>query len=288
MARWSSSMAAPATAVALCRQESSARRRKRGCDQPPGALRSISSSGPSTRRTALGRTAPRRRSQPVLHSAPRSGPVGPRGAAGTARARAAEALTPEAEKRIRALLDAGSDKVSLNAAALRRPELIDELAATFGAQCVVLAIDAKARHDASGWEAYLAGGRTPTGRDAVAWASEGARRGAGEILLTSMDRDGTKQGFDLALTRAVADAVPVPVIASGRRSPLRARKRAPMRSSGRMRSSSWGSIPTTSCFRSFSTACSATSTTFRSSPRLITPRRRSRRWRWWTSASAGW
>jgi cyclase len=115
-----------------------------------------------------------------------------------------------------AVLDAGADKVSVNSAALRRPELLDELAARFGVQCVVLAIDAKARPDAEpGWEAYLAGGREPTGRDAVAWAAEGAARGAGEILLTSMDRDGTHAGYDLALTRAVAEAVPVPVIASG-------------------------------------------------------------------------
>ncbi len=113
-----------------------------------------------------------------------------------------------------AVLDAGADKVSVNSAALARPELIDELASTFGAQCVVLAIDAKAR-EADGWEAYVAGGRTPTGRDAVAWAREGSERGAGEILLTSMDRDGTNAGYDLALTAAVAGAVSVPVIASG-------------------------------------------------------------------------
>jgi cyclase len=112
-----------------------------------------------------------------------------------------------------AVLDAGADKVSINSAALARPELIDELARTFGAQCVVLAIDAK-RRDGS-WEAYVAGGRTPTGRDAVAWAQEGVERGAGEILLTSMDRDGTNDGYDLELTKAVADAVSVPVIASG-------------------------------------------------------------------------
>ncbi len=112
-----------------------------------------------------------------------------------------------------AVLDAGADKVSVNSAALQRPELIDELAATFGAQCVVLAIDAKGGE--SGWEAYLAGGRTPTGRDAVAWAREGESRGAGEILLTSMDRDGTNAGYDLALTEAVSQAVTVPVIASG-------------------------------------------------------------------------
>ena len=112
------------------------------------------------------------------------------------------------------VLDAGADKVSVNSAALARPALIDELAATFGAQCVVLAIDAKARGQES-WEAYVAGGRTPTGRDAVEWAREGTERGAGEILLTSMDRDGTNAGYDLALTQAVADAVDVPVIASG-------------------------------------------------------------------------
>jgi cyclase len=113
-----------------------------------------------------------------------------------------------------AVLDAGADKVSVNSAALARPDLIDELASTFGAQCVVLAIDAKAR-DGGGWEAYVAGGRTPTGRDVVQWAREGSERGAGEILLTSMDRDGTNAGYDLALTAAVAQAVSVPVIASG-------------------------------------------------------------------------
>jgi cyclase len=117
-----------------------------------------------------------------------------------------------------AVLDAGADKVSVNSAALQRPELIDELARNFGAQCVVLAIDAKQRDSnpvAPAWEAYLAGGRTPTGRDAVKWAREAQARGAGEILLTSMDRDGTRSGFDLELTRAVSDAVTVPVIASG-------------------------------------------------------------------------
>jgi cyclase len=112
-----------------------------------------------------------------------------------------------------AVLDAGADKVSINSAALVRPELIEELARTFGAQCVVLAIDAKRTNGS--WEAYVAGGRTPTGRDAVAWAREGVERGAGEILLTSMDRDGTNAGYDLELTKAVADAVSVPVIASG-------------------------------------------------------------------------
>jgi cyclase len=112
-----------------------------------------------------------------------------------------------------AVLDAGADKISINSAALARPELIDELARTFGAQCIVLAIDAKARNGS--WEAYVAGGRTPAGRDAIAWASEGVARGAGEILLTSMDRDGTNAGYDLPLTEAVAGAVGVPVIASG-------------------------------------------------------------------------
>ncbi len=113
-----------------------------------------------------------------------------------------------------AVLDAGADKVSINSAGLARPELIDELARTFGAQCVVLAIDAKKREDGA-WEAYVAGGRTATGRDAVEWASEGVRRGAGEILLTSMDEDGRLGGYDIALTRAVAQAVSIPVIASG-------------------------------------------------------------------------
>jgi cyclase len=114
-----------------------------------------------------------------------------------------------------AVLDAGADKVSVNSAALQRPELLDELAATFGAQCVVLAIDAKRNTARPSWEAYLAGGRTATGRDAIAWAREGESRGAGEILLTSMDRDGTNAGYDLALTAAVAEVVGVPVIASG-------------------------------------------------------------------------
>jgi cyclase len=113
------------------------------------------------------------------------------------------------------VLDAGADKVSVNSAALARPELINELAAQFGAQCVVVAIDAKRSERPGHWEAYVAGGRTPTGRDAVAWAREAAQRGAGEILLTSMDRDGSNAGYDLELTSSVADAVNVPVIASG-------------------------------------------------------------------------
>lgn len=114
-----------------------------------------------------------------------------------------------------AVLDAGADKVSVNSAALARPELIDELSARFGAQCVVVAIDAKASARGERWDAYVAGGRRPSGRDAVDWAREVAARGAGEILLTSMDRDGSNAGYDLALTGAVAQSVNVPVIASG-------------------------------------------------------------------------
>jgi cyclase len=113
------------------------------------------------------------------------------------------------------VLDAGADKVSVNSAAVARPDLVDELADVFGVQCVVLAIDAKARGASDGWEVFVAGGRTPTGRDVVQWAREGVARGAGEILLTSMDRDGTEHGYDLSLTAAVAAAVDVPVIASG-------------------------------------------------------------------------
>ena len=116
---------------------------------------------------------------------------------------------------MRAALRAGADKVSVNTAAVDRPELIDECAAAFGTQCVVLAIDTRRRVDEPGWEVYVHGGRTPTGRDAVEWAAEGAARGAGEILLTSMDRDGTKAGYDLKLLEAVRAAVTVPVIASG-------------------------------------------------------------------------
>jgi imidazole glycerol-phosphate synthase subunit HisF len=114
----------------------------------------------------------------------------------------------------RTLLLAGADKVSINTSAVRRPDLIEEAAIKFGSQCVVVAIDAKAVGP-NRWEVFTHGGRTATGLDAIEWAITVARRGAGEILLTSMDRDGTKSGFDLALTRAVADAVPVPVIASG-------------------------------------------------------------------------
>ena len=111
----------------------------------------------------------------------------------------------------RTMLRAGADKVSVNTAAFQRPELIVEIAGDFGAQCVVCAVDARRWSDGRpGWEVFLHGGRTPTGRDAVSWAVEAASLGAGEILLTSMDRDGTREGFDLPLTRAIADAVPVP------------------------------------------------------------------------------
>jgi cyclase len=113
-----------------------------------------------------------------------------------------------------AVLDAGAEKVSVNSAAVARPELIGELAEIFGAQCVVLAIDAR-RENGPSYGVYINGGRTPVGRDAVEWAREGVERGAGEILLTSMDRDGTEDGYELELTQAVSDAVDVPVIASG-------------------------------------------------------------------------
>ncbi len=119
-------------------------------------------------------------------------------------------------KDIRALLEAGADKVSINSAAVFRPEFMREASEKCGSQCIVVALDAKAKEDGSeGWEIFTHGGRKGTGIDAVAWAVKMAEYGAGEILLTSMDRDGTKQGFNLPLTRAVADAVPVPVIASG-------------------------------------------------------------------------
>jgi len=116
-------------------------------------------------------------------------------------------------KDAQAVLDAGADKVAVNSAAVQRPELVGELAQVFGAQCVVLAIDA--RRVTKGYEVFVNGGRTPTGRDAIEWARESVERGAGEILLTSMDRDGTEDGYELELTRRVADAVDVPVIASG-------------------------------------------------------------------------
>jgi cyclase len=117
------------------------------------------------------------------------------------------------EHDVRALLAAGADKVSINTSAVTEPELVRRCAAAWGSQAIVVAIDAK--RAAAGWEVFIHGGRTATGLDAVAWAENMAALGAGEILLTSMDRDGTKSGYDLALTRAVSDAVPIPVIASG-------------------------------------------------------------------------
>ncbi len=119
---------------------------------------------------------------------------------------------------IDAILKAGADKVSLNTAAFLRPEVLNEASAIFGSQCIVCAIDARRSFKPDGtpfFEVYLNGGRTPTGRDALEWAREAAERGAGEILLTSMDKDGTKDGFDTELTKAVRDSVQVPVIASG-------------------------------------------------------------------------
>lgn len=115
---------------------------------------------------------------------------------------------------VRRMLRAGADKVSMNTSAVERPDLIREGADAFGSQCIVLAIDAKRKAE-GGWEVYVHGGRTPTGKDALEWAVRGVELGAGEILLTSMDADGTKAGYDLELTRAVADRVDVPVIASG-------------------------------------------------------------------------
>jgi cyclase len=115
---------------------------------------------------------------------------------------------------VRKLLNAGADKVSINTSAVENPDLVERAACRFGSQAIVVAIDARAAGPGR-WEVYTHGGRKARGLDAVAWASEMARRGAGEILLTSMDRDGTKSGFDIALTRAVSAAVPVPVVASG-------------------------------------------------------------------------
>jgi cyclase len=115
---------------------------------------------------------------------------------------------------VRRLLNAGADKISINTAGVQNPQLVADASARYGAQCIVVAIDAKASGPGR-WEVYTHGGRRPTGRDAVEWAREVERLGAGEILLTSMDRDGTRQGFDLALTRRIADAVGIPVIASG-------------------------------------------------------------------------
>jgi cyclase len=115
----------------------------------------------------------------------------------------------------RQILLAGADKIGVNSAAIKRPELITEAALRFGSQCVVVAIDAKRREDRSGWDVYLNGGRVNTGLDAVEWAYEAEKRGAGEILLTSMDCDGTKAGYDIELTRAISETVKIPVIASG-------------------------------------------------------------------------
>ncbi|MEO0453188.1 MAG: imidazole glycerol phosphate synthase subunit HisF [Verrucomicrobiota bacterium] len=115
---------------------------------------------------------------------------------------------------MRRMLQAGADKVSLNTAAVQRPELISEGADAFGVQCIVLAVDAK-RKDEGGWEVFTRGGRTPTGIDVIEWVTKAVKLGAGEILLTSMDADGTQAGYDLELTRAVSEEVPVPVIASG-------------------------------------------------------------------------
>jgi imidazole glycerol-phosphate synthase subunit HisF len=116
---------------------------------------------------------------------------------------------------VRRLLNAGADKVSFNSAAVANPQVIRDASDKYGAQCIVVAIDAKGREDGSGWDVYTHGGRRNTGLDAVEWAKKMVEHGAGEILLTSMDRDGTKIGFNLPLTRAVSDAVDVPVIASG-------------------------------------------------------------------------
>ncbi len=118
------------------------------------------------------------------------------------------------EEDVRVVLAAGADKVSINSAAVREPALIDRCASHFGSQCIVVAIDAKRRPD-GGWEVFLNGGRLPTGREAVEWAREAADRGAGELLVTSMDRDGTKDGFDTELLSAIVDSVNVPIIASG-------------------------------------------------------------------------
>jgi cyclase len=120
-----------------------------------------------------------------------------------------------AEDDVRALLGAGADKVSINTAAVAAPDIVRRCSDAWGAQAIVVAIDAKRRDGEGGWEVFIHGGRTATGLDVLAWAERVVELGAGEILLTSMDRDGTLSGYDLALTRAVSDAVPVPVIASG-------------------------------------------------------------------------
>jgi cyclase len=119
------------------------------------------------------------------------------------------------EADVRALLLAGADKVSINTAALRAPEIVERCSGSFGSQAIVIAIDAKARPGGGGWEVFIHGGRTATGLDALGWAEKVARLGAGELLLTSMDRDGRRDGYDLELVRSVADAVGIPVIASG-------------------------------------------------------------------------
>ncbi len=116
---------------------------------------------------------------------------------------------------IRALLKAGADKISINTQAVQHPELIKEASEMFGSSCIVVALDARRKSKGHGWEVFIHGGRTPTGMDALVWARKAVRLGAGEILLTSMDSDGTQNGYDIALTRAVAEAVSVPVIASG-------------------------------------------------------------------------
>ena len=116
---------------------------------------------------------------------------------------------------IRKLLLAGAEKVSLNTAAVKNPQLIKEASKVFGSQCIVVAIDAKLRRDTKKWEVYINGGRTPTGLGAVDWAKKAQKLGAGEVLLTSMDHDGTKEGFDISLTKAISAAVTIPVIASG-------------------------------------------------------------------------
>jgi len=116
---------------------------------------------------------------------------------------------------VRKMLKAGADKVSINTAAILNPDIINQASEPFGSQCIVVAIDARRREDGTGWQVYTHGGRNPTELDAIQWAVECAQRGAGEILLTSMDADGTKAGYDLELTRALCEAVPVPVIASG-------------------------------------------------------------------------
>ena len=154
---------------------------------------------------------------------------------------------------IRRLLKAGADKVSINTAAVARPEFVREAAETFGSQCIVVAIDAKQVQDH--WEVFTHGGRNPTGIDACAWAERMAEYGAGEILLTSMDRDGTKDGYDLPLTRAISDRVTIPVIASGRGGQSRA---YPRRLCGRPRQRRPGGLPSSTTANTASASASAT------------------------------